>query len=267
MHTNVKTCHPLVPMVQAYQSGHFVCTVQIEEARQELLSRLTPQAQAFLAKRAAAKQTIKATATPAAATAGPKLSSANGNRPATAGQQKAPASQQTGVPAKSMHSNLSSSRQRAAPERADAAHRSAGTALNASADSKACSAEASSSRHTSSAGRDTGANCTPAEDSQSQLIGRLRFSLEGKVVGLRALSGTRAGPEVDQQVVQRDILRYTLPCTCDQMQLLLKQAQVYHLHLLFQSRAGLTPSFPFALEAKLQHLVCSIIFVSHSSPP
>jgi hypothetical protein len=187
---------------------------EVEEARLELMSRLSPSAQAFLAKRAAAKQ--RNAAMPQAATIGDHPATAGGvpataradvttaaKRAATAGQDPQPASNGvTGNASKAGSAVRSSTAGKA------------GTAGNAS---KAGRTQASiaDNRHAPSAERDTGANSNSVASVDADIVGRLRFSLEGQVVGLKGVAGATKGPGDDQQVVQRDILRW-LPVTHSQ---------------------------------------------------
>lgn len=162
---------------------------EVEEARQELMSRLSPSAQAFLAKRAAAKcrSSGPTTAGGPPATAGDQPVTVKGN--STTAAVQAATSGQAGHPTPTSKAR-----------KAYAAGSAAGQA------GKAGTAHASiaQSRHASSAERDTGSNSNSGD-----VVSRLRFSLEGQVVGLKATSDT-GGPGADQQVVQRDILRCSI---------------------------------------------------------
>ena len=187
---------------------------EVEEARLELMSRLSPSAQAFLAKRAAAKQrnatmpqaaTIRdqpATAGGVPATARADVTTAAKQAP-TAAQEPQPASNGVAGNASEAGSAVKSS-----------TAGKAGTAGNAS---KAGTTQASiaDNRHAPSAERDTGANSHSIGSADVDIVGRLRFSLEGQVVGLKAVANAARGPGDDQQVVQRDILRW-LPVTHSQ---------------------------------------------------
>ena len=161
--------------------------LQVEEARREVMSRLSPAAQAFLVKRAAAKQ--RNVMPPQASQA-----TTSGGWTATAVEQPTTAIHAAGA-------------QQAGPAALSSNSSTAGKAQHASAVQRLVSAE----RHTTySAERDTGANSNSTPDAGANIASRLRFSLEGQVVGLKAASENDSGPAADQQVVQRDILRYLI---------------------------------------------------------
>lgn len=164
---------------------------EVEEARQELMSRLSPAAQAFLAKRAAAKRRSSGPTTAGGlpATAGDQPVTVKGD--CTTAADQATTSGQAGHP-----SPISKAR------KAYAAGDIAGKA------GTAC-ASIAQSRRASSAERDAGSNSNSIEPN-GDVVSRLRFSLEGQVVGLKAISDAAGGPGGDQQVVQRDILRYAI---------------------------------------------------------
>ncbi len=184
---------------------------EVEEARLELMSRLSPSAQAFLAKRAAAKQRNAAMPQAASirdqpATAGGVSATARAD-PTTAAKQASTAGQEPQPASNGVAGNASKAGSAVKSSTAG----KAGTAGNAS---KAGTTQASiaDSRHASSAERDTGANSNSIASADADIVGRLRFSLEGQVVGLKAVADAAKGPGDDQQVVQRDILRW-LPAT------------------------------------------------------
>jgi len=188
---------------------------EVEEARLELMSRLSPSAQAFLAKRAAVKQ--RNAAMPQAAIIGDQPATARGvsataradptiaaTQTATAGQESRSASNGAAENASKVGSAVKSSTVGKAGTTG-----TAGKAATSSNASKASTTQASiaHSRHAPSAERDTGANSNSIASADVDIVGRLRFSLEGQVVGLKALADAARGPGDDQQVVQRDILR------------------------------------------------------------
>ena len=182
------------------------------------MSRLTPQAQAFLARRAAAKQTPKVSTASSTATSA-------GSRSSTAGATASTAGPQHVMPDAGSHATAgkegSTNRDQAAPgldvsrsagsKHADEAPTIAGSVHRASPAAEAGSAGAQSkvidSRSALSAVKGVSDGSTAAEGAESGLIGRLRFSLEGQVVGLKPPGSSSKGPSADQQVVQRDILR------------------------------------------------------------
>ena len=181
---------------------------EVEEARLELMSRLSPSAQAFLAQRAAAKQ--RNAAMPQAATIGDQSATAGGvaatarAHPTTAAKQTATAGQESQPGSNGVAGNAN----KAASAVKSSTAGKAGTAGNAS---KAGTRQGSvaDSRHAPSAERDTGANSNSIASANGDAVGRLRFSLEGQVVGLKAVADAAGGPGDDQQVVQRDILRWS----------------------------------------------------------
>ncbi|DBA80705.1 TPA: hypothetical protein ACH3X1_007944 [Trebouxia sp. C0004] len=182
---------------------------EIEEARLELMSRLSPSAQAFLAKRAVVTQRNAAMAR--AATRGDQPATTGGGSataradPTTAAKQAATAGQQPQSASNDAAGNASKAGSAVKPSTAGKAFTS-GTASDAS---KAGTTQTSiaHSRHASSAERDTGANSNSIASADVDVVGRLRFSLEGQVVGLKAVADAARGPGDGQQVVQRDILR------------------------------------------------------------
>ncbi len=184
---------------------------EVEEARLELMSRLSPSAQAFLAKRAAAKQRNAAMPQPATigdqpTTAG-GVSATAGADPTTAAKQASTAGQQPQPASNGAAGNAS----KAASAVKSSTAGKAGTTGTAGNASKAGTTQASiaASRHAPSAERDTGANSNSIASADVDIVGRLRFSLEGQVVGLKAIADAAKGPGDDQQVVQRDILRWS----------------------------------------------------------
>ena len=199
---------------------------QVEEARQELLSRLTPEAQAFLARRAAAKQTTRAsTASCSTTTAGDRLGTAgassstagrqhvmpNNDSHTTAGKQAATdrdqATPQSPVSRSAMPNYAEDVQTTAGPAHRASRGGSAGAAGAAGAAVSAGSQPTETSSPVSSSGRGFTDGCTSAEGAEVGAIARLRYSLEGQVMGLKPGSSPSSGPEADQQVVQRDILR------------------------------------------------------------
>lgn len=215
--------------------------VQIEEARQELLSRLAPEAQAFLIKRAAAKERTtaakegKATATsvsqaaaaslPAGSSQGIQTSTAStagrAGRlealPSTAGI--APDSNQAGLSGSAGETadlysagkaGTAGSSRPSMPASTAGKSGTTGTASTAGTAGRAQQqADLLQRLQVPSAERDTGANSISAAASTTGAImaARLRFSLGGQVVGLRADSEDAKGLGTDQQILQRDILR------------------------------------------------------------
>ena len=185
---------------------------QVEEARQELLSRLTPEAQAFLARRAAAKQTPKvSTASPTATTAESRSTTAGAVANTAGPQHVRPSNGSYATAGKEGTTNRDQTAPGSAVSRsagsthADEVSTTAGpacTARSAGAQSKVIDSSSASS-----AVKGVNAGSTAAEGAEPGLIARLRFSLEGQVVGLKPLGSSSKGPEDDQQVVQRDILR------------------------------------------------------------
>ena len=185
------------------------------------MSRLTPEAQAFLAKRAAAKQTTKAsTASSMSPTAGANSSTVRpqhvmpdnyshttagrqgaASRDATKSDQAMP---QSAASRSAMPNHDEDIQTIAGPARRASPGGSAGAAVSeGSAGSKP---KVTSSPATSSV-RGAANGCTPSEGPELGLIPRLRYSLEGQLVGLKPPSSPSSGLEADQQVVQRDILR------------------------------------------------------------
>ena len=187
------------------------------------MSRLTPEAQAFLARRAAAKQTTRAsiassmantagarlgTAGASSSTAGPQPVMPNNDSHVTAGNQAATNRDQA-----MLQSTMSRS---AMPNHAEDIQTTAGSARRASHRGSAGTAETEGSAGSqpkvtsspvASLVRDRNDGCTSTEGAEVGFIARLRYSLEGQVVGLKPPSSPSSGPEADQQVVQRDILR------------------------------------------------------------
>ena len=180
---------------------------EVEEARLELMSRLSPSAQAFLAKRAAAKQ--RNAAMPQAASIGDQPATA-GADPTTAAKKTATAGQGPQPALKGAAGNASKAGSAVNSSTAGKVG-TAGTAGNTS-QTGTTPASIAASRHAPSAERDTGANSNSLASADADIVGRLRFSLEGQVVGLKAVADAARGPGDDQQVVQRDILRW-LPVT------------------------------------------------------
>ena len=182
---------------------------------------MTPEAQAFLAKRAAAKQTTKAsTASAMATTAGPSSSTArpqqvvpDNDSHAIAGRQGATSRDATNSDQAMPQSAASSS---AMPNHAEDIQTIAGPARRASrggsggaavSEGSAGSKPKATSNPVTSSIRGVANGSTPSEGPESGLIPRLRYSLEGQLVGLKPPSSPSSGLEADQQVVQRDILR------------------------------------------------------------
>ena len=182
------------------------------------MSRLTPEAQAFLARRAAAKQTTRAsTASSITTTAGASSSTAglqhvmhNHDSHTTAGKQGATNRDATKRDQATPQSGTSRS---AMPNHAKDIQTTAGPARRASlggaavSDGSAGSQPKVTSSPVATSVTGVGDGCTPAEGAEGGFIARLRYSLEGQVVGLMSASSPSPGPEADQQVVQRDILR------------------------------------------------------------
>ncbi len=187
---------------------------EVEEARLELMSRLSPSAQAFLAKRAAAKQ--RNAAMPQAASIRDQPAIAGGisattrAHPTTAAKQASTAAQEPQPASNGAAGNASKAGSAVKPSTAG----KAGTAGTAGNTSKAGTKQTSiaGKRHAPSAERDTGANSNSIASADVDIVSRLRFSLEGQVVGLKAVADAARGPGDGQQVVQRDILRW-LPVT------------------------------------------------------
>ncbi len=192
---------------------------EVEEARLELMSRLSPSAQAFLAKRAAAKQ--RNAAMPQAASIRDQPAIAGGisattrAHPTTAAKQASTAAQEPQPASNGAAGNASKAGSAVKPSTAGKAGTvgtagTAGTAGIASNTSKAGTKQTSiaDKRHAPSAERDTGANSNSIASADVDIVSRLRFSLEGQVVGLKAVADAARGPGDGQQVVQRDILRW-----------------------------------------------------------
>lgn len=185
---------------------------EVEQARLELMSRLSPSAQAFLAKRAAAKQR-NSYAMPHAATTEDQPATAGGASataratPTSAAKQSSTAGQEF----QSAPSGVAGNASKAGSAVKSSTAGKAGITGTAGKASKAGSTQASvaDSQHTPSAERDTGANSNSHASADGDIVGRLRFSLEGQVVGLKAVADAARGPGDDQQVVQRDILRWS----------------------------------------------------------
>ena len=183
------------------------------------MSRLSPSTQAFLQRRAAAKRKVAFSSAPSqAATATYKAATAV-QQPAAAGTHSATAVEQ---PPSATPAGKAGSAGRAPQAGQEDTANSIGTANKTGTAGTACTAgtvgttgkagsvhqQATSAqgRHMSSGERDTGANSSVAV---TEIISRLRFSLEGQVVGLKAVTSQTQGPAADQQVVSRDIIRYT----------------------------------------------------------
>lgn len=219
-----KRGHCVVAVFLNPKFGVFLIAVswQVEEARQELLSRLTPEAQAFLARRAAAKQTTKAstdgsiatTAGASSSTAGAQHVVPNNDSHTTAGKQdatnrdavnRARAMPQPSMSRSAMPNHAEGIQTTAGPARRAFPGGSAGAAVS---EGSAGSQAKVTSSPVSPSVRGVSDGCAPAEGAEVGFIARLRYSLEGQVVGLKLPSSPSSGPEADQQVVQRDILRY-----------------------------------------------------------
>ncbi|DBA68651.1 TPA: hypothetical protein ACH3X2_013454 [Trebouxia sp. C0005] len=226
---------------------------EVEQARLELMSRLSPSAQAFLAKRAAAKQR-NSYAMPHAATTEDQPATAGGASataratPTSAAKQSSTAGQEF----QSAPSGVAGNASKAGSAVKSSTAGKAGITGTAGKASKAGSTQASvaDSQHTPSAERDTGANSNSHASADGDIVGRLRFSLEGQVVGLKAVADAARGPGDDQQVVQRDILRqsegsspqgYTLQEACMLARSSLTQQRVLALHILAAVLAAARP--------------------------
>ncbi|KAL0046547.1 hypothetical protein WJX82_003367 [Trebouxia sp. C0006] len=94
------------------------------------------------------------------------------------------------------------------------------------------------------------ANSNSVASVDADIVGRLRFSLEGQVVGLKGVAGATKGPGDDQQVVQRDILRqsegsspqgYTLQEACLLARSSLTKQRVVALRILAAVLAAARP--------------------------
>ena len=189
------------------------------------MSRLSPSTQAFLERRAAARRKVAFSSAPSqaapsqAATATYKAATAV-QQPAAAGTHSATAMEQPPTATPAGKAGSAGRAQEAGQE--DTAN-SLGTANKTGTAGIACTAGtvattgkagsvhqqaiSAQRRHMSSGERDTGANSSVAV---TEIISRLRFSLEGQVVGLKAVTSQTQGPAANQQVVSRDIIRYTL---------------------------------------------------------